>query len=227
MMRAPLISIAIAMTFSHSFAMGLGKPDVPDTSSAVAPIQVAAVQSMTPGMEKLSPRELAYAKELYANGQSKQRIGRGMSWGGIALMTVAGIADQPVFATVGFLSMIAGIPVNGSGASDMVRGVNQMNERVKIEMTGWNTYIASGGAMAAGLVLVGASQGDNVRLNVAGFVFSAGVALQFFAWDQFSNSADRAALAHEFSPYSVQASPSVYRLRDGSLAPGMNLALTF
>jgi hypothetical protein len=222
MMRVPLIPFAIALSFSHSFAMGFGEPDVPDTLAKLAPIQ-----SMTPGLEKLSPRELAYTKELYANGQSKQLIGRGMSWGGIGLMTVAGIANQPALATVGFLSMMAGIPVNGSGASDMVHGVNQMNDRVKIEMTGWSAYIASCGTMAAGMVLIGASKGDKDGLSMAGLVLTTGAGLQFFAWDQFSGSADRASVAHEFSPYSLQASPSAYRLRDGSLVPGMNLALTF
>lgn len=82
-----------------------------------------------------------------------------------------------------------------------------------------------GGGIA---VLLAGAANNSVPMAATGLIaFLAGDIMQYVAWYQFSASAERAQLSRRNSPYSMAVSPAVYAARDGSLVPGMNLALTF
>ncbi|MEN9352845.1 MAG: hypothetical protein RL318_170 [Fibrobacterota bacterium] len=217
------VLVALPLGMAHAVAFGSVDGDSSKVSvvGGVRHTSLAQVDSTS----KIGAAQSA--TDLYAQGASRQRMGRAMSWGGIGVMVLAGVARQPVLTLGGFLAMMAGIPVNGSGASDMVDGVNQMNDRVKIDMTGWGTYIASWGTIAGGTVLAFSSQGSEQSKVIASILLSGGSALQFVAWEQFSNSADQAKVARRFSPVALTVRPAVFGNDRGGVVPGVSLAMRF
>jgi len=227
-MRIPHLFVTTLFAFCATNALAFGDAS-PDTvkSTPVAPLKLKSEETTMPG--KLSPTAVSFAKELYAGGETKQLVGRVMSWGGLAATVIGSAANQSQLSGIGGLVMLVGIPVNGSGASDMVEAANQLNPEVKIEMNGWGTYGASWGLMGGGIAVLLAGVGNNsVPMAATGAIaFLAGDIMQYVAWYQFSASADRAQLSHKNSPYAMAVSPAVYASRDGALVPGMNLALRF
>jgi hypothetical protein len=194
---------------------------------SVATATVAAAPAPAPVM--LSPSVIAYGKELYSRAESKQFLGRVLSWGGLVVGAVGGLTQNPFLSIGGGVALIVGIPVNGSGTSDMVDAANQLNPDVKVEMHGWGAYGASWGLMALGTgVAVSATNNmDNSSMAVGGIMILVGDVLQYVAWGQFSSSADRAQMSRKSSPYALVVGPQLYALGSGRNAPGLNLNLTF
>ncbi|MEK7393061.1 MAG: hypothetical protein AAB214_10895 [Fibrobacterota bacterium] len=98
--------------------------------------------------------EIVDAARLYESGATRQRIGRIMSWAGLGMVFFDAFAESGGIAGLGILGIAIGIPVNGSGASDMVEASNAMNPAAEQEMGGWGTYTASLALMATGVGLV-------------------------------------------------------------------------
>lgn len=141
-MRIPHLFAATLFVFCATNALAFGDAS-PDTvaPTPVAPLKLKSEEAAVPG--RLSPMVVSYAKDLYAGGETKQLIGRVMGWGGLTAAVLGSVTSNSQVSGIGGLVMLVGIPVNGSGASDMVEAANQLNPDVKIEMNGWGTYGAS------------------------------------------------------------------------------------
>jgi len=232
-MRSPkFLLLALALSCTSLFAQDLSDGDNGKTKLGTSSSSSASVSS--------KPVANAYAQELYTSGETKHNLGRVMSWGGLALSFAGSAANNSTLSTIGSVSLLVGIPVNGSGASDMVEAANAINPAAGVEMHGWGTYTASWVMMAGGIALIvnGFSSGTkdyygdtepNENMVVAGaLVTIAGGLMQYVSWYQFSASADRAALAkNTASAYSFELAPALYASRKNGVLPGAQLALRF
>jgi hypothetical protein len=187
-------------------------------------------------LEDDSDTEIVDAAQLYESGATRQKIGRIMSWAGLGMVFFDAFAESGGIAGLGILGIAIGIPVNGSGASDMVEASNAMNPGAQQEMGGWGTYTASLALMASGvgLVVKGVTTEDrNINdrkdnMIVAGVIgMLSGASLQFVSWYQFSTSADLAAQSRYPQPISLEFAPAVYASRSNGVMPGMQVALRF
>jgi|GEM_PF-6194239 len=187
-------------------------------------------------LEDDSDTEIVDAAQLYESGATRQKIGRIMSWAGLGMVFFDAFAESGGIAGLGILGIAIGIPVNGSGASDMVEASNAMNPAAEQEMGGWGTYTASLALMASGvgLVVKGVTTEDrNINdrkdnMIVAGVLgMLSGASLQFVSWYQFSNAADLAAQSRYPQPISLEFAPAVYASRTNGVMPGMQVALRF
>jgi hypothetical protein len=242
-MRSPhlaLLLLALGSTASH--AIEFGEPDPSpaqvslDTTKTKGIVLSRPADSLSHGNPKISPTELAFAKDLYESGQTKQTIGREMSWGGLGVLLIGSFTNQVVLSDAGGLCLFIGIPVNGSGAGDMTKAANVLDPDIHLAAPEWTTYGTSWGLIGGGAVMayVGVGSALNgsgssaVPLVVTGAVLVfTGDVLQYVSWYQFSSSADRAELSRKLSPYSLSVQPDFVATRDGGVAPGMALALRF
>jgi hypothetical protein len=240
-MHAPLIAFAMALAATSSFALGFGDPAA-DTAGPVAVAPALTIPSQKSGSDVAKGIREGFANEMYANGAAKQRIGRIMSWGGLAASTVGGLARQPNLAGIGSLVMLVGIPINGSGAGDMVDAMNIIHPELHLEMNGWAPYYTGWGMIGVGtaVYLNGLSDAAHslttkgelgpgfATMMIGSGLMEVGIVLQAVSWYKFSASADRAEMAMKIlPPVSLDLQPTFLTRRDGKPAPGMNLALTF
>jgi hypothetical protein len=206
-----------------------------DTTKTKGIVLSRPADSLSHGNPKISPTALAFAKDLYQSGQTKQTLGRVMSWAGLGGAVIGGIASQGMLLDVGLLSLLIGIPVNGSGTGDMIEAANQLNPEFHLEESGWWSYGLSWAAMAGGVGMIVSAMPTNYAsgdqldgtAKAGAIVYLAGMVGQGVAWAQFSSSADRAELSRKHSPYSLSVQPDFVATREGGLAPGMALALRF
>ncbi|MEN9306305.1 MAG: hypothetical protein RL173_237 [Fibrobacterota bacterium] len=188
--------------------------------------------------------EIVDAAQLYESGATRQRIGRIMSWAGLGMVFFDAFAESGGIAGLGILGIAIGIPVNGSGASDMVEASNAMNPAAEQEMGGWGTYTASLALMASGVGLLVKGVTANVQATATSdrkysnnntdnmiaaglFGMLSGASLQFVSWYQFSNAADLATQSRYPQPISLEFAPAVYASRTNGVMPGMQVALRF
>lgn len=221
-MRSPITSLlSIGLAFAPAFAGTVSNQNVFETASS------SEIQSSTQQSKE-------FAKILYARGEARQNLGRIMSWGGLGLSVAGSLMNAPAVSSIGSLSLLIGIPVNGSGAGTMIDAANMLNPNANLEMRGWGTYGASWVLIGGGTALLiasvaGADNVDEVNttaLGVGVVSLVAGQIMQYVAWGQFSGSADRAELIHGLA-YSVDVTPTLYASRTAIATPGVQVSLKF
>lgn len=194
------------------------------TSSQIAPV---------------SPTEVAAAKEDYTSGASRQSVGRVMSWIGLGTTVLGSAIGSAPLAAGGSIALTVGIPLNGSGASQMVEASNRINPQAPVEMSGWGTYVASWVLMGLGVteILIGSNEessqssynnnNQNETMLLMGVVsVLTGSVMQYVAWGQFSFSADRAENKMQ-TLGAISFYPTVVPNIHGKLQPGAVLVGSF
>jgi hypothetical protein len=214
-------------------AFGLGTTyaqDIPeDTARAAVVVDTSALEEAV--------TDTSLELEHFQSGKTRHDIGRYMSWGGLGMLVASTLTESPAMVGFGVLGIVVGIPLNGSGANDMIDAANDIRPDAEAEMSGWGTYAASWALMAGGVGLIIKGESLNNRnynertsMNmIAGGILSilGGASLQFVSWYQFSASAERAADTKDPQAYSLELSPAVYASRTRGIMPGMQLALRF
>jgi len=183
-------------------------------------------------------------------GSVRQVIGSTMSWVGFPMFVLGGALTAVAInegnasltesmigtAGIGLIAWVAGIPINGSGASAMVHSVNGLSRSESVDMSGWGTYGLSWATMglgtavgAGGLIYANSSEGGSKKGGLV--VFGAGcvgvltgLVLQFVAWHQFGNSAERANTQF-YSLKHVSLGPTFSPDVRGHLEPRLTLNL--
>lgn len=183
-------------------------------------------------------------REVYESGKTIQNVGRFMSWGGLTASLFGNLTGNVALNTIGGLSLMVGIPVNGWGSSKMVKGVNGMDAKAQLDHRGWIPYGVGWGLVGYGFysLLTGItewededdyygesdSQDEAEQKMVTGAVaILVGQVCWFVAWYKFSDSADDADI---FARRNIQlsAAPLFVPERNGNgFAKGMQLSARF
>jgi hypothetical protein len=183
----------------------------------------------------LTQSEIFNLKMKLALGSGIQIIGLGMNVGG----TIMAFSDHENYRQtslwIGVLTLLAGIPVNGIGANMMTRSVNALGQDSLVRVPGWGLYQSSWGCLAIGggllalAAIPGSDGGSDSDAKLAavsgGILVCLGVLAHGMALYQFTASGIRAHNAYGNLKLSV--SPSVIPISEGSLAPGLQVALKF
>ncbi len=130
--------------------------------------------------------------------------------------------------------MTIGIPINGFGAEAMVDAANVLKPDQGLLMDGWGTYKASwfftgAGTVAAIAAVAGSQSSGDVNQGLAVVAVASlitGQIMQYVAWSDFSESADRAQALKDLAS-SVEIAPAVYASRNSLALPGVQVALRF
>ncbi len=165
----------------------------------------------------------------YSSARVLQISGRVVSW--TPLIAFAALAIQDKEEDYKWLVPVAmaGVPLNGIGATGMARAVNRGGASPKAEATGWGNLAVGSGVLVLGTAGIYAMEtldldnSEKFFLGMASLVtISAGVVLYGISWYQFSGSADR--IAEQRS--SLVLAPQL-GYTHGALAPGLVLAMSF
>lgn len=203
------------------------------------PQPVQQYGNFTSQIAPVSPTEVAAAKEDYTSGASRQSVGRIMSWIGLGTTVLGGAIGSAPLAMGGSIALTVGIPLNGSGASQMIEASNRINPQAPVEMSGWGTYVASWVLMGLGVteVLIAGNEessqssydnnNQNETMLLMGVVsMLTGSVMQYVAWGQFSFSADRAEGKMQ-TLGAISFYPTVVPNIHGKLQPGAVLVGSF
>lgn len=181
------------------------------------------------------------AVRQYRSGQSRRNVGRILGWCGVGSFATGLLVQQPEFTTAGLVALQVGLPIYGSGASDMTKAAYAGDPTLEDDASGWTAYKVGWGFFGAGTALVyagfikilfafgeeGRAQADGEKFVVAGgFALLGGVISQGIAWGQFSHSASDAesSLARQGMDFSL--APQLHRNKHG-LKPGIGLLARF
>lgn len=174
----------------------------------------------------------------FMNGESTQRLGRILTWGGLGAIFLGVGLGNPSLAGVGSLAFLAGVPVNGVGSTRMVRAANKLNPTAHVRQRGWAPYFTGIGLMSAGVVLLADAvsnenayeeNGNEINEEQAGtatLMFLAGGVCMFVSWAKFSASADDAGTA--FSAVQFSGGPLfIPEVQGDGYAKGIQMVAAF
>ena len=211
-----------------------------EASPAPAPVASTVPVSSAPAAPSLSSDQALF-QTMYESGKSTQNIGRMMSWGGLALSALGSSLGNTTLYSVGNLSLMVGIPLNGYGSSKMVKGANGLNSRAQLEHRGWIPYGIGCGLVGFGMynIASGLSEYNNnydpddevnepamEKIGKGVLVLMVGEVCWFVAWYKFSDSADDAN--NIAKSVRVSAAPLLVPERDGEgFANGLQLSAAF
>lgn len=198
-----------------------------------APVVQQQMQ-VTPSQSLVINNQNMFRKQ-FLDGQSTQRLGRILSWGGLAASVLGNSMGNPTLSGLGGLALLVGIPVNGTGSSKMVRAANELNPTAHVEHRGWAPYFTGVGLMVGGvLVMVDAVSSEdeydddlNVQQLVTGaLMVVAGDICMYVSWYKFSASADDADAA--FSAVQLSGGPLLIpEVQGNGFAKGIQMVAAF
>jgi len=180
----------------------------------------------------------AALRERFREGQERRGFGKILAWGGLGA-GVAGVAfDRPDLTTLGILGYSVGIPVMGSGTSQMVRNRNSLGTQPRLETDGWIPFWVGYSLEGSGIMTIAfaiplailhkyePAPEIDAMFRWGRNAFVAGLAVQGLAWVRFDRSAARAEEADRKVPFELSLLPAGQG-PDGALRPGATVTLRF
>lgn len=210
----------------------INKPAVSSTAQVVHK-QRPIAQNQSPMVNNQNVYQMQFM-----NGESTQRLGRILTWGGLGAIFLGVGLGNPSLAGMGSLAFLAGVPVNGVGSTRMVRAANKLNPTTPVRQRGWAPYFTGIGLMSASIVLmVDAVSNENAyeengsdindeQAGTATLMFLAGGVCMFVSWAKFSASADDARTA--FSAVQFSGGPLfIPEVQGDGYAKGIQMVAAF
>jgi len=189
----------------------------------------------------VSPQRFAVLEQQYRVGEKWHRIGRLMGWGGLGACVAGAASGQGALISLGVLSLLGSVPINGWGSGDMVDAVNKMEPRGHVMNVGWWPVGISMGLALGGVALTmnadsyKDAEGDtHYNGNVMGIgemelgtgMFIAGTLGLVLSANLYTLQAEEARVTRSY--IKLSASPLVLRTHENSgFAHGLLLSANF